>query len=75
MKVDIWKNRDAAELYQRLCAWRKEAAMLEAGEITQEEYDNWRYNYPKYDTTQKWAKVPSRDLSDVMVKVFKDKLK
>ena len=49
--------------------------MLEAGEITQEEYDNWRYNYPKYDTTQKWAKVPSRDLSDVMVKVFKDKLK
>ena len=28
-------------------AWRKEAAKLEAGEITKEEYDNWRYTYPQ----------------------------
>lgn len=27
-------------------AWRKEAAKLEAGEITREEYDHWRYTYP-----------------------------
>lgn len=30
-------------------AWRKEAAKLEAGEITREEYDHWRYTYPKVE--------------------------
>ena len=27
------------------------------GEITKEEYDQWRYNYPKYDTYSRRAKV------------------
>ena len=40
-----------------------------------EEYDNWRYHYPKFDTTQHWAKVPSQELSDTLVESFKDKLK
>lgn len=30
-------------------AWRKEAAKLEAGEITREEYDYWRYTYPRVE--------------------------
>ena len=30
-------------------AWRQEAAKLEAGEITREEYDHWRYTYPKVE--------------------------
>ncbi|MCR1922400.1 helix-turn-helix domain-containing protein [Flavonifractor plautii] len=30
-------------------AWRKEAAKLEAGEITKEEYDHWRYTYPRVE--------------------------
>lgn len=30
-------------------AWRKEAAKLEAGEITREEYDHWRYTYPRVE--------------------------
>ena len=67
LKVDIRKNRDAAELYQMLCAWRQAAAMLEAGEITQEQYDNWRYHYPEFDNTQKRAKVMSQGLSDMLV--------
>lgn len=32
-------------------------------------------HYPKYDTTQPWAKVPSQELGDAMVEAFKDKLK
>ncbi|MDY2690172.1 MAG: transcriptional regulator, partial [Oscillospiraceae bacterium] len=32
---------------EMLGAWRDEAAKLEAGEITKEEYDHWRYTYPK----------------------------
>ena len=42
--------------------------MLKAGEITQEEYDRWRYRYPEFDNTQRWAKVPSQTLGDMFVK-------
>ena len=30
-------------------AWKKEAEKLKAGEITREEYDHWRYTYPKVE--------------------------
>jgi len=49
-------------------AWRQEAAKLENGEITKEEYDQWRYRYPEFDTTQKWVKVPPQDLTDALIK-------
>lgn len=26
--------------------WQEQSAKLESGEITKEEYDQWRYNYP-----------------------------
>lgn len=39
LKVDFCKSKDAAELHRMLWAWREQAAKLEAGEITQEEYD------------------------------------
>ena len=38
------------------------------GEISKEEYDEWRYKYPELDTYQKRAKVPSQELSDYLVK-------
>jgi hypothetical protein len=44
--------------------------MLKAGEITQEEYDRWRYRYPEFDSTQRWVKVPSQELSDMLVDAF-----
>ena len=67
LKVDVRKNKDSAELHKMLCAWRQAAAMLKAGEITQEEYDRWRYHYPESDTTQHWVKVPSQALGDMLV--------
>ena len=70
LKVDVRKNKDAAQLHEMLCAWRQAAAMLKAGEITQEEYDRWRYRYPEFDTTQRWAKVPSQALSDMLVEAL-----
>ena len=27
--------------------WQEQAEKLKSGEITKEEYDQWRYNYPK----------------------------
>ncbi|MDY4610324.1 MAG: helix-turn-helix transcriptional regulator [Sphaerochaetaceae bacterium] len=57
LRVDVSKGKDAAMLHEMLCAWRQAAAMLKAGEITQEEYDRWRYHYPEYDTSGQWHKV------------------
>jgi len=51
LKVDFRKSKDAAELHRMLWAWREQAAKLEAGKITKEEYDRWRYRYPELDTT------------------------
>lgn len=72
LKVDVRKNKDAARLHEMLCAWHQAAAMLKAGEITQEEYDRWRYHYPEFDTTQRWARVPSQGLSDMLVEALNE---
>lgn len=71
LRVDVFKGRDAAELNKMLFAWRQASAMLAAGEITQEDYDKWRYHYPAFDTAQRWAKVPSQALSDALVDALK----
>lgn len=74
LKVSKDKGKDAAELLKMLCAWKEQADKLNAGEISQEDYDKWRYYYPKYDATQHWESVPSQALSDALVEAFKDKL-
>ena len=75
LKVSKDKSRNADELLKMLCAWQEQATKLSAEEISRENYDQWRYNYPKFDTTQHWAKVSSKELSDTLAKAFKDKLK
>ena len=74
LKVNNEKGNDAAKLSKMLCAWKEQADKLNAEEISREDYDNWRYHYPKFDTTQIWAKVPSQELSDALVDAFKDHL-
>lgn len=75
LRVNVRKGKDAARLHEMLCSWRQAAAMLKAGEITQEEYDRWRYKYPEFDTSGQWHKVvPSQALSDMLVEAFKEKL-
>lgn len=54
-----------------LRAWHAEAVKLSNGEITKEEYDEWRYKYPDLDTSQHWAKVPSQAVSDMLLEEFK----
>ena len=73
LRLDKSSGRTYEAMFNMLNAWRQEAAKLEAGEITKEEYDQWRYRYPEFDTTQRWAKVPSQELSDYLVDALKDK--
>jgi transcriptional regulator with XRE-family HTH domain len=75
LKVDVRHGKDAACLHEMLCAWQEQVAKLSAREITKEDYDRWRYHYPEFDTTQRWGKVPSQELSDALVEAFKDHLK
>ena len=49
-----------------LRAWLAEAKKLESGEITKEEYDEWRYKYPELGTHQIRAKVYPQELFDLM---------
>ena len=75
LRVDPRKGKDAAELSEMLTAWAEQAERLRNGEINREDYDKWRYNYPKYDETSGYVKTPSKQLSDVLVEAFKNRLK
>ena len=75
LRVDPRKGKDAAELSEMLTAWAEQTEKYRNGEINREDYDKWRYNYPKYDKTSGYVKVPSQQLSDAMVEAFKDRLK
>ena len=75
LRVDPRKGKDAAELSEMLVAWAEQAEKYRNGEINREDYDKWRYNYPKYDEASGYVKVPSQQLSDALVEAFKDRLK
>ena len=75
LRVDPRKGTDAAELSEMLAAWAEQSEKYHNGDINRDEYDKWRYNYPKYDETSGFVKVPSQNFSDAMVESFKDRLK
>ena len=75
LKVDTSKDKDAHELWKMLYAWKEQADKLSSEEISKDKYDEGRYHYPEFDTTQTWAKVPSQKLSNALVGIFQDRLK
>ena len=62
-------------MFDMFHAWQEQAARLKRGEITKEEYDQWRYRYPELDTPNHWAKVPSQAVSDMLAENFKENKK
>ena len=72
LKLDK-SSKAYSDMSKMLYAWLEQAKKLEAGEITTEEYDQWRYRYPELDTTQRWVKVPSQELTDWLFSDLKDK--
>lgn len=63
---------DYSSMNKMLRAWLAEAKKLENGESTKEEYDDWRYKCPELDTHQIWAKVPSQEISDMLLAGLKE---
>jgi len=68
---DPRKGQDAARISEMVYAWAPVMEKYRIGEITKEEYDNWRYNYPRDDKTQIWAHVPSAGLMDSIIEDMK----
>ena len=74
MRVDPRKGKDTTELFEMVNAWAEQAEKYRNGDISREDYDKWRYNYPKYDENSGYVKVPSQELSDILVEALKNKL-
>jgi hypothetical protein len=47
LTLDKTKTTTYLSLFDMFNAWQHEAERLKRGEITKEEYDDWRYNYPR----------------------------
>ncbi len=43
------ESKSYRSMFDMLSAWSKESEKLNNGEITKEEYDQWRYNYPRIE--------------------------
>ena len=59
------------DLLQMIYSWAEQAEKYNSGEISKEEYDKWRYNYPAFANLKGYTKVPSKALSDMMIDIHK----
>lgn len=50
LQLNNSKGMTYVRMLEMFMAWQKEAEKLKAGEITKEEYGQWRYNYPPIET-------------------------
>lgn len=71
--LDKSNHNTFLSMYDMFHAWQQQSAKLENGEISREEYDEWRYKYPALDTSGQYAKVPSQELSDFLIEELKEK--
>ena len=46
LRRDKTKGTAYLSMFDMFHEWQEQSAKLESGEITKEEYDQWRYNYP-----------------------------
>ena len=58
-------NHSYLSMFDMLHAWQTQAARMENGEISREEYDTWKYRYPELDTFQIRKKVPSQEIGEI----------
>jgi len=47
LRLDKSKGTTYLSMFDIFSAWQREAEKLRSGEISQEEYNAWRYNYPR----------------------------
>ena len=47
IRLDNGMGTNYISMFEMFSAWQEQSEKLKTGEITKEEYDRWRYNYPK----------------------------
>jgi len=72
LRLDKFKGTTYLSMFDIFRAWNEQAVKLKNGEITEDEYNQWRYKYPEFDTVQRRAKVPFQELSDFIVENLKN---
>ena len=75
LHLDKGMGTNYITMFEMFTAWKEQAEKYHNGDISREDYDKWRYNYPKYDENSGYIKVPSQGLSGKMIEAFKDRLK
>lgn len=58
-------------LSDMLVAWKEQYKKFKSGEISKEDYDQWRYNFPKFANIQGVASVMPKGLSDMLADELK----
>ncbi|MCC8080638.1 MAG: helix-turn-helix domain-containing protein [Lachnospiraceae bacterium] len=49
LRLDKTRRATHLSMFDKFLSWREQRARLESGEISKEEYDNWRYTYPQQE--------------------------
>ncbi len=47
IRLDKGMSANYITMFEMFSAWQKQAEKLKSGEITKEQYDEWRYTYPQ----------------------------
>jgi transcriptional regulator with XRE-family HTH domain len=60
LTLDKTKGSTYLSMFDMFNAWQHEAEKLKRGEITKEEYVDWRYNYPRIEAERIKAQLDAR---------------
>ncbi len=72
LRLDKSRQSTYVTMLEMLEGWLKESAKMETGEITKEQYDQWRYRYPEYDLSQLRKAIPSQSISDALTETLNE---
>ena len=63
------------DLDRKFESWFLEAEKLKNGEITKDQYDDWRYKYPDLDPRSHYVSVLPKNLSDMLTMAMNEEEK
>ena len=52
LRLDKTKGNAYLQMFDLLHAWNEQQQKLKSGEVTRDQYDEWRYHYPVLDSRQ-----------------------
>ena len=64
LHLDKGMGTNYITMFEMFSAWKEQAEKYKNGEITKEEYDHWRYNYPKDIVNQTKAELDKKRSND-----------